>query len=296
MLGTRTASAPPASFPAFESPRSRSSSCGITFAVGKWLADPVCYNIANTQSRETLTLAILAIALSIAVGSAYMFDVSMALGAFLAGMVVGQSEFSLRAAIDALPLRDAFAVLFFVSVGMLFDYKQPDPGAGPRARLPLRSSLWENRSWPSAIVVFLKYPIKTAISVALVLSQIGEFSFILAAMGAELGILPVQAQNILVAAAIISITLNPLLFKSGGGNRTLARTPHARITGYLRTGSRPAPETRRNRPCPGHRHAVVVGYGPVGRTVTKLLRDNGIVCNGCRAERADRPDPARPRP
>jgi len=127
------------------------------------------------------------------------------------------------------------------------------------------------------IVVFLKYPVKTAISVALVLSQIGEFSFILAAMGAELGILPVQAQNILVAAAIISITLNPLLFKSGGGiERWLERhTPV--FTGYLRNRSRPLPETPEEPPLPGTPHAVVVGYGPVGRTVTKLLRDNGIV-------------------
>jgi len=249
---------------------------GITFALGKWLIPRVLTNIANTQSRELFTLAILAIALSIAVGSAYMFDVSMALGAFLAGMVVGQSEFSLRAAIDALPLRDAFAVIFFVSVGMLFD-------AGSLLQSPglvlatLAIVLLGKPLVAFCIVVFLKYPVKTAISVALVLSQIGEFSFILAAMGAELGILPVQAQNILVAAAIISITLNPLLFKSGGGiERWLERHTPA-FTRYLRERSRPLPDTPVEPLLPGTPHAVVVGYGPVGRTVTKLLGDNGIV-------------------
>lgn len=251
----------------------------ITFAVGKWLIPRVLTNIANTQSRELFTLAILAIALSIAVGSAYMFDVSMALGAFLAGMVVGQSEFSLRAAIDALPLRDAFAVLFFVSVGMLFDWGSliQTPGL---VLATLAIILVGKPLVAFCIVVFLKYPVKTALSVALVLSQIGEFSFILAAMGAELGILPAQAQNILVAAAIVSITLNPLLFRSGGKiERWLERhTPSFSARIQARCQPLPDPGTGgEDVLLPGTPHAVVVGYGPVGRTVTRLLRDNGII-------------------
>jgi len=248
----------------------------FTFIVGGWLIPRILTRIANTHSRELFTLGILAIALSIAVGSAFMFEVSMALGAFLAGMVVGQSEFSLRAATEALPLRDAFAVLFFVSVGMLFDWNSLvlSPVLVIAALLiiilgkPLVAFI---------IVIVMRYPLRIAISVALVLAQIGEFSFILAIVGANMQLLPPEAQNVLVAAAIISITLNPLLVRAGGKIEAwmerhtpgLVRWINGRCTPLAETGGLEALQ-------PGRSHAIVVGYGPVGQTVTRLLEENEI--------------------
>lgn len=248
----------------------------FTFAVGGWLIPRMLTNIADTGSRELFTLAVLAIALVIAVGSAYMFEVSMALGAFLAGMVVGRSEFSLRAATEALPLRDAFAVIFFVSVGMLFDWssliESPVLIIATLAIILLGKPLVA-----FLIVILMKYPLRVALSVALVLSQIGEFSFILATMGANLNILPANAQNILVAAAIISITLNPLLYRAGGKiERWLdRRTPG--LTNYIQARCVPPQDTDGQVVLqPGQYHAIVVGYGPVGQTVVRLLQENGI--------------------
>lgn len=248
----------------------------FTFIVGGWLIPRILTRIADTNSRELFTLAVLAIALSIAVGSAFMFEVSMALGAFLAGIVVGQSEFSLRAATEALPLRDAFAVLFFVSVGMLFDWNSLI--LSPVLVLAALAIILIGKPLVAfIIVVLMRYPLRVAISVALVLAQIGEFSFILATVGANMEILPADAQNILVAAAIISITLNPLLFRAGGKIEDWMerRTPgpvkwiHARCIPLTDTAE---PEAL----LPGQSHAIVVGYGPVGQTVTRLLQENDI--------------------
>jgi CPA2 family monovalent cation:H+ antiporter-2 len=210
---------------------------------------------------------VLVVALSIAVGAARLFGVSMALGAFLAGMMVGRSEFSLRAASEALPMRDAFAVLFFVSVGMLFD-----PSALFRAPLTILAAV--------AIVIFVKPAIaltvmrlrgvslSIAIPVAAALAQIGEFSFILGNLGRELGIVPAAVLEVLVATAIVTITLNPMLYRladrisrSLSRPRSLEDDPRADATSVAFT--------------PSHR-AIVVGYGPVGSTVTELLLDNGI--------------------
>src|SRR5262249_1541192 len=145
--------------------------------------------VAATRSRELFTLTILVVALGIAVGSAKAFGVSMALGAFLAGMVVGRSEFSLRAASEAMPMRDAFAVLFFVSVGMVFDphslLNSPGLVAATLAIILVGKPLAA-----LAIVLVLGYPVRIALAVAVVLAQIGEFSFILADLGQRLGILP----------------------------------------------------------------------------------------------------------
>src|SRR5262249_58565481 len=151
----------------------------FTFLVGgrviPWLLD----RVAATRSRELFTLTVLVVALGIAVGSAKLFGVSMALGAFLAGMVVGRSEFSLRAATEALPMRDAFAVLFFVSVGILFNPRHliESPGLVAAA---LAVVLLGKPLAALGIVLLLKYPLRVAISVAVALAQIGEFSFILA--------------------------------------------------------------------------------------------------------------------
>lgn len=221
--------------------------------------------VADTGSRELFTLAVLVVMLGIAVGAARLFGVSMALGAFLAGMMVGKSDYSLRAASEALPMRDAFAVLFFVSVGMLFD---------PRTLLeqPLALAL------AAAVVLLVKpavalavmrarnVPAAVAIPVAASIAQIGEFSFILADLGTTLGILPPAATSILVATAMLTITLDPLLFRFA--TRLLARRGG--------TGTDlPPPDTELAAPEPGRR-TIVVGYGPVGASVTELLLDNGI--------------------
>ncbi len=239
----------------------------ITVVVGGRVIPWIMERIAATRSRELFTLAVLVIALGIAVGSAKLFGVSMALGAFLAGMVVGRSEFSLRAASDALPMRDAFAVLFFVSVGMLFDpaalLQSPWAIAAALAIVLVAKPLAA-----LAIVLGLGYPRRVAVPVAVALAQIGEFSFILASLGAQLGVMPADAVNTLVATAIVSITLNPLLYRSlDVWERWLVRRlPTADQTGAEEPAAEQAPVQR----------AIVVGYGPVGQTVTQLLLDNEI--------------------
>ncbi|HWO12683.1 MAG TPA: cation:proton antiporter, partial [Polyangiaceae bacterium] len=237
--------------------------CVFTLLFGKKLIVRLLNAVAETRSRELFTLTVLVLALGIAVGAAKLFGASMALGAFLAGMVVGQSDFSARAASEALPMRDAFAVLFFVSVGMLLDpaalLEQPGLVAGSIAIVLFGKSL-------SAYLVVraLRYPVATALVVALALAQIGEFSFILATLAHKLGILPAAATNVLVATAVVSITLNPLAFRLIGPlEKRLASAPRA-----------PAPEgesTARSGP-----RAVVVGYGHVGKTVSRLLTEHQI--------------------
>jgi CPA2 family monovalent cation:H+ antiporter-2 len=239
---------------------------GLTVVVGGRVLPWVLTQVARTRSRELFTLAVLAIALGIAVLSAQGFGVSMALGAFLAGLVIGRSEFSLRAAVDALPMRDAFAVLFFVSVGMLLD-----PGTLLDDPLMLGATLAivlvGKPIAALAIVALFRYPLRVALSVAVALAQIGEFSFIVATVATSLGVLTVDATNTLVAAAIVSITVNPLLFRSiGWMERTLAR----RAVPAETTGAVVPPDAT------AAFRAVVVGYGPVGRTVARLLQQNGL--------------------
>ncbi|MBY0233208.1 MAG: cation:proton antiporter, partial [Gemmataceae bacterium] len=239
----------------------------LVFTVGPFLLPWLLGLVARTRSRELFTLTVLVVALGIAVGSAKVFGVSMALGAFLAGMVVGRSEFGLRAATEALPMRDAFAVLFFVSVGMLLDpaalLAAPWLAAATLAIVvvgkPLAALLF---------VLLLGYPLRTALAVSVALGQIGEFSFILAALGRSLGVLPEEASHSLVGAAIASIALNPLLYRLiGPAEAWLARRFPRRTA---QDPPAPAPTDSRHR-------AVVVGYGPVGRTLSRLLSDNGIV-------------------
>ena len=239
----------------------------MTVVVGGRVIPWIMERIAATRSRELFTLAVLVSALGIAVGSAKLFGVSMALGAFLAGMVVGRSEFSLRAASDALPMRDAFAVLFFVSVGMLFD-----PTALVRSPWAIAAALAivlvAKPLAALVIVLALGYPRRVAVPVAVALAQIGEFSFILASLGAQLGVMPADAVNTLVATAMVSITLNPLLYRSiDAWERWLAR--------WLPAADQEADEEPAGEQAPTQR-AIVVGYGPVGQTVTQLLLDNEI--------------------
>ena len=239
----------------------------LTIVIGGRALPLLLAHVSRMQSRELFTLAVLAIALGIAVSAAEVFGVSMALGAFLAGLVVGRSEFSVRAAADALPMRDAFAVLFFVSVGMLFD---PGVLLGAPAMIAatLGVILIGKPLAAFAIVRVMRYPFKTALSVSVALAQIGEFSFIVATLGNQLGVLSADATNTLVGAAIVSIMLNPLLFRA-----------IAPITRWVtRQAQADAEKVAVTSPLPSARHrAVLVGYGPIGRTVARLLRENEIV-------------------
>jgi len=248
----------------------------FTALVGTRVIPRVLDYVAATRSRELFTLTVLVIALGIAVGSSLVFSVSMALGAFLAGMVVGRSEYSLRAASEALPMRDAFAVLFFVSVGMLLN-----PGALMESPLLVLGALVIVLfGKPLVALVFvwaMKYPFRTALTASIALAQIGEFSFILASVGRELGALPVEATNVLVATSIISIVINPGAYRTIRPiERWAAARPH--LWSVLNRPAQVGPEaksTRRERRDPAHR-SVVIGYGPTGRTIVRLLRDNGI--------------------
>jgi CPA2 family monovalent cation:H+ antiporter-2 len=248
---------------------------GFTIVVGTRVIPYVLDHIAETGSRELFTLTVLTLALGIAVGSAAVFGVSMALGAFLAGLVVGRSDYSLRAASEALPMRDAFAVLFFVAVGMLLSPRYLLEA--PRLILVTLAVVMMGKPLIALIIVrLLRYPFKVALSIAVALSQIGEFSFILSSLGRELNILPPEATNTLVAASIVSIVFNPILYRTVPHiDRWAAAHPRLwkMLNPPLHQGGIPATVERKGDP---GRRAVIVGYGPTGRTVVRLLRDNGI--------------------
>lgn len=237
--------------------------------VGKYIISRVLTFVARNNSNELFTLAVLTIALGVAVLSAEVFNASMVFGAFLSGMVVGQSKFASRAAADALPMRDAFAVLFFVSVGMGFDIV----GLLEHWELALGTLaltlLWKPLSayW---VIRLLRRPGSLGVVVGTSLSQIGEFSFILAAMvaGERFGLLPESAVNIITGVAIITITLNVLLFRY---IPALIRRMEDRGIGMKKadTSSIPEPTEERDR-------VIVVGYGPCGEIITRILQEYEI--------------------
>lgn len=236
-------------------------------------------HVADTHSRELFTLTVLVVAFGIAAGAAEMFGVSMALGAFLAGMVVGRSEFSLRAATEALPMRDAFAVLFFVSVGMLFDplflLRSPVLVLATLAVVMIGTPLVT-----CAVVLALGRPIRTAAGIGLALGQVGEFSFLLAQLGSDpkVNALPREALQAIVAVSIFTISMNPLLYRLAGPiDAWVAKRPRLarRLAARVRLEKVQAAAADKDRDDPRFR-AVVVGYGPVGRTLVRLLRENGI--------------------
>jgi len=231
--------------------------------------------VARTRSRELFTLAVLAVAMGVAAGSYVLFDASMALGAFLAGMVVGQSEVHHQAAADALPMRDAFAVLFFVSVGMLFDPRFLIQE--PLLVLSVMGIILIGKPLAALfIVLFLGKPVRTALTVALGLAQIGEFSFILGDLARSQKVLPDAGSSVLVAGALLSITLNPMLFRSIDSIETFLRN-RPRIWALLNARNRQMQDIPEAAPAteidPSQVRAVVVGYGPVGRSLTRILRD-----------------------
>ncbi len=241
----------------------------FTFTIGQKVIPLLLGYVARTGSRELFTLCVLALALGIAVGATKLFGASMALGAFLAGMIVGQSDFSARAASDALPMRDAFAVLFFVSVGMLFDPAALSDG-WPLMLVTLAIVLIGKPLAALVVVLVLKRPLRTALTIAVALAQIGEFSFILATLAVSLKIMPAAVMNALVVGSILSITVNPILYQ--GIEPALRWLEALKI---LRPAAPDASSTAFQKDSTKD-HVVVVGYGPVGRTVSRILADNGI--------------------
>ena len=259
---------------------------GITFAkiaafialmliVGRRLLPRLLWLVARTGSRELFTLCVIAAALGVAYGSAHLFGVSFALGAFFAGMTIRGSEFSHRAAEESLPLRDAFAVLFFVSVGMLFDPQilvdEPLKVLAVSAIILLGKTIAA-----VALVLAFRYPLNTALTVGASLAQIGEFSFILVSLGLSLGLLPAEGSSLVVAGALISIACNALVFAAITPLQTwlrihsaLARRLEHRedVLAELPMGTDQAHLTGQ---------VVLVGYGRVGQRIAALLGEKGV--------------------
>ena len=246
----------------------------VMLLIGRKFFPWVLWQVTHTGSRELFTLCVVAAAVGIAFASAELFGVSFALGAFFAGMVLRESEFSHRAAQESLPLRDAFAVLFFVSVGMLFDpyvlVNEPVHVLGVVAIIIVGKSLAA-----AALVLALRYPLNTALTVSASLAQIGEFSFILVGLGAQLGLMPDEGHSLVLAGALISIALNPLLFKAIGPLRELLRQ-HSLLIRRLEARDDPLAELPRSTEAKYlSRQVVLVGYGRVGRRIADALRAVG---------------------
>ena len=247
----------------------------LMLVAGKRALPRVLWWVARTGSRELFTLTVVAVAVGVAFGAAKLFDVSFALGAFFAGMMMRESEFSHRAADESLPLRDAFSVLFFVSVGMLFEpavvWTQPVKLMATIAIVMVGKTIAA-----VALVLLFRYPLNTALTVGASLAQIGEFSFILAGLGVALDLMPPDGQSLVLAAALISIAANSALFsvvepfrawilrRSAGARRLeqrddpLARLPMTTDPALL-TGQ-----------------VVLVGYGRVGKRIARELREHRV--------------------
>ena len=238
----------------------------VMLVVGRRVIPWMLEHVAATGSRELFTLCVLAIAVGVAFGAAVLFDVSIALGAFFAGMLLNESELSHKAAADSLPMRDAFAVLFFVSVGMLFD-----PGVlvtHPLLVLATLLIIVVGKSVAAfAIVRAFGHPTSTALTIAASLAQIGEFSFIPVGLGVSLAILPPLGRDLVLAGAILSIVLNPMLFAALSGWQ---RQRDARKAGASADPADAGP------PLPTAGHTILVGYGRVGSQLARLLRDASL--------------------
>jgi CPA2 family monovalent cation:H+ antiporter-2 len=242
----------------------------LMFVVGRRAVPWLLVRVARTGSRELFTLGVLSIAVGIAFGAAALFGVSFALGAFFAGVVVNESDINHQAAADALPFQDAFAVLFFVSVGMLFD-----PGvlvAQPLRVLTVVLIIMVGKSIAAlAIVLVFRYPIRTALIVAASLAQIGEFSFILAKLGISLKLLPADGPSLLLAGALLSISLNPLVFASLDPlSRWIQARPRLRARLERPAGSLAELPLALD-PLSLRDHVVLIGHGRVGGLVADTL-------------------------
>lgn len=235
----------------------------------------VMWQISRTGSRELFTLSVVAAALGIAFGAAKLFGVSFALGAFFAGMVMRESEFSQRAAEESLPLRDAFAVLFFVGVGMLFD--PTVIWTEPLHLLAVVLIIMIGKSIAAFILVLLlRYTLTTALTVSASLAQIGELSFILVGLGISLGMLPQEGQSLVLSGAIISIALNPLMFKMVEPLKQwlLEKSAWARNMEHRAVPFSQLPDTTETAYLAGQ--VVLVGFGALGKNMSQMLRDKAI--------------------
>ncbi|WP_291972043.1 YbaL family putative K(+) efflux transporter [Candidatus Symbiopectobacterium sp.] len=240
----------------------------LMIVVGRRLVPWVLAKSAATGSRELFTLAVLAMALGIAFGAVKLFDVSFALGAFFAGVVLNESELSQRAAHDTLPLRDAFAVLFFVSVGMLFDpmILVNEPMA---VIITLAIIVFGKSAAAFVLVRLFGHSTRTALTISTSLAQIGEFAFILAGLGVVLGLLSEQGRNLELAGAILSIMINPLLFTLLERYLEKTETIDEQIVEEATEEEKPIPVDMCN-------HALLVGYGSVGSLIGAKLHQEGI--------------------
>ena len=244
----------------------------MMFIVGKSLIPRALGRVARTGSRELFTIGVLGIALGVAFGAQALFDISPALGAFFAGVIIAESDLSYQAGAETLPLQEAFTVLFFVSVGMLFD-----PAVLIENPIPVLLTLlvvMVGKSVAAAVIVLgFRYPVATALTISASLAQIGEFSFILVGLAVNLEILHENARSIVVAVAILSIALNPAIFNTIAPiDRWLKR--HPRVLAALERPKRRGDEIQ---PPAGLRnHVVMIGYGRVGAVVGEALQANRI--------------------
>ena len=242
----------------------------LMLVVGRKLIPWLLHYVAHTGSRELFRLAVLAIALGVAFGAAKLFGVSLALGAFFAGMILSESQLSHRAAEESLPLRDAFAVLFFVSAGMLFN-----PISLLHDPLPVVATLFViviGKSLAAFLIVLaFRHPLVTALTISASLAQIGEFSFILADVGRHLGLIPAKARDLILAGAILSIMLNPLAFTVVDllTSRFGGKPQHRETNGTVDSGAGLSATRLRD-------HVVLAGHGRVGSIVSAALREKGM--------------------
>ncbi len=247
----------------------------VMLVAGRRVLPWLLWQITRTGSRELFTLSVVAAAISIAYGASALFGVSFALGAFFAGMVMRESEFAHRAAQESLPLRDAFAVLFFVAVGMLFDPKVLVNE--PLRVLVVVAIIIVGKSLAAALLVLaFRYPLNTALTVAASLGQIGEFSFILAGLGLSLGLLPPEGVSLVLAGALISIALNPLVFAAIAplSRWLLARSAWARQLDSRDDPYAELPTSTARRYLQGQ--VVLVGYGRVGKRIAAALQERDL--------------------
>ncbi len=247
----------------------------MMLVVGGRVLPKVLWLVARIGSRELFSLTVVAVAVGVAFGAATLFDVSFALGAFFAGMTLRKSEFSRRAADESLPLRDAFAVLFFVSVGMLFD-----PGViwtQPMKLLAVVAIIMIGKTLAAiALVLLFRYPLNTALTVGASLAQIGEFSFILAGLGVALGLLPVEGQSLVLAGALICIAANSAIFAAIEPLQRWIRSRSA-LARRLEQRADPLaelPATIDQSLLAGQ--VVLVGHGRVGRRISRALRERQL--------------------
>jgi CPA2 family monovalent cation:H+ antiporter-2 len=243
-------------------------------AVGRRAVPWLLTHVARTGSRELFTLAILAVSLGVAVGAAALFGFSFALGAFVAGVVISESDLSYRAGADALPMQDAFAVIFFVSAGMLIDppvlLQQPW-----RVLATIGAIVAGNGLVAAVLMVLLRHPLGASLRLGASLAQIGEFSFILAALGVSLGVLPAEGRSLILAGALCTIVLNPFVFVVVERlDAWLARFP--RLLDRLERQKAPRLITTDLWMATPANHAILIGYGRVGRTIGEALQRVGF--------------------